>query len=70
MTDARTTQTVAEHWLTTTAPGVVTQVAVEHWAAVGSVTVQALSTQIAVEHWVSIAGPAAAQQYAVTVNTG
>jgi hypothetical protein len=55
ITDARVTQALAEHWLTTNPDARITQVAAEHWASVASGNLQAVVTQVLLEHWASVA---------------
>jgi hypothetical protein len=54
-TDARVTQALAEHWLTTNPAAQITQVVAEHWASVASGNLQAVVTFVALEHWTSVA---------------
>lgn len=70
-TDARVTQALAEHWLTTNPDARITQVVAEHWASVASGNLQAVVTQVLLEHWMSVAvvptGPVAAGGPIVTM---
>jgi len=54
-TNALASQTLAEHWLTTSPQAQVTQVVAEHWASVTSGNLQAVVTQVMLEHWASVA---------------
>ncbi len=55
MTDVRLTQEAVEMWAQGVPAMQLTQIAVEEWTTVSSITTQATVTQVGVEMWASVA---------------
>lgn len=57
MTDARLTQQLVEEWASTNPSAQATQVSLEMWASVQTVSGQVVVSQLLVEEWASVDVP-------------